>query len=121
MSLRAALVDLIGAEIQQHEISLGPKKKQMHFRQFSDAEGQEIFRVVDGESDEERGRRIMREVVQRSACDEGGRLLSSAEEVLGLPGLVLQVLFQAAAKTNNLQVAPVAASDDPAEASPPNG
>jgi hypothetical protein len=121
MSLRAALVDLIGAEIQQHEITLGSKRKQMHFRQFSDAEGQEIFRVVDGESDDERGRRIMREVVRLSACDEAGRLLSTVEEVRDLPGVVLQVLFQAAAKTNNLQVTPATAPDDTAEAAPPNG
>lgn len=121
MSLRAALVELIGAEIQQRTVALAGREIQMHFRQLTDAEGREVFGVVDGESDEDRGRRIMRGLVLQSVCDESGAPLSTKQEVEDLPGAVLQVLFSAAAATNNLTVTSAAATGEAAEAPSPNG
>lgn len=113
MSLRDHLLDLLGAEIQAHTIKLGRRQQVLHFRQFTDAEGRAIFRVVDGESDADRGRRTMRALVQASLCTPDGDPVSTADEVAKLSDGALQALFAAAAETNNLSFAPV---DDEAAA-----
>ncbi|EIT70006.1 MULTISPECIES: hypothetical protein [Hydrocarboniphaga] len=102
MSLRDELSDLIGAEVQAHQITLNGKTKPLHFRQITDAEGRTIFRVVESESDADRGNRIMRSLVLASSCDASGERNATVEEVEGLGSATLQALFAAAAATNNI-------------------
>jgi hypothetical protein len=101
MSLREALSELIGAEIQEHPITLNGKTKLMQFRQISDAEGREVFRPIEGESDADRGRRVVDALVAKSTLDDQGNP-STLEEVERLPRAIKEALFQAAAKTNNI-------------------
>ncbi|WP_421793864.1 hypothetical protein [Hydrocarboniphaga effusa] len=104
MSLRDELADLIGAEIQGHPITLNGKTKTLHFRQITDAEGREVFRPIEGESDADRGNRVMRALVAASACDANGQPNSSDDEVARLGSATLQALFVAAAATNNIAI-----------------
>lgn len=117
------LADLIGAEIQQHTISIGDKTKELHFRQISDAEGQVIYAPgPEGETSQQRGRRIMNALVAASVCDEHGERISDVEEVSQLPGPVVFALSAAAVKTNNIEIS--APQDDDAEhgdSQPPKG
>lgn len=119
--LRELLVELIGAEVQAHTVTLNGKAKTLHFRQFDDATGQRIFAVVEGESAEMRGLRVMRSVLAASLCDEQGQLAGSFEEVSQLPVAAVQALFPPAAATNNISTPSSAlpeAVDGPADADP---
>lgn len=122
--LRELLVELIGAEVQAHPVSIGGKSKVMHFRQFDDATGRVIFAVQDGETADERGLRIMKGVVANSVCNEAGELISTPEEVAALPNIALQALFGPAAATNNISTPAAGAAPDDAdpgdEAASPN-
>ncbi len=112
--LRELLVELIGAEVQAHTVTLNSKTKTLHFRQFDDATGQRIFAVVEGESVQARGLRLMRSVVAESLCDAQGQLAGSFEEVSQLPVVVVQALFAAAAATNNIVTPDVVRNADEA-------
>lgn len=111
MSLRDQLADLLGAEIQAHPITIGGKSKTLHFLQFSDEVGKQIFRPIPEEAALERGVRIINELVAASVCDEAGQLISTPEEVAGLKAAVRQALFEKAALTNNIVLSTDGLSD----------
>lgn len=123
MSLRDQLLDLIGAELQPHDVTIGKKSKQFFFRQVSDEEGRTIFIPVDGEADDVRGRRIMVGLISASLCDAEGVKLSTPDEVAALPSAVKVALFNKAAITNNLETddKPDEAATDEAADSPKGG
>jgi hypothetical protein len=118
-SLREYLADLIGAEIQVHDVELNGKTKKVTFRQISDAEGRTIFAPgPDGESDQDRGQRVMTGLIAASLCDDDGKPRSSFEEVAALQQVVKVALYEKAAITNNLQAgkseeAPAQQGDQP--------
>ena len=101
-SLRELLVELIGAEVQEHVVKMGARSQRLRFRQFDDATGQRIFAVRDGEDAGERGRRIVREVIAESLCGNGATPIGTADDVAKLPTAVMNVLYVAAATTNNI-------------------
>jgi hypothetical protein len=102
MRLVDSIAEMLGAEIQQHEIKVGSKIKTFFFRQFDDFTGRDIFKPRDGESTEDRGTRVMHALIAASACDESGVLTSTPDEVAALKSSVKNVLFEKAALTNNI-------------------
>lgn len=99
---RELISELLGAEIQLKTVHVGARSQALHFRQFSDAEGERIFRVVEGESVSARGTRVMRTVVAASICDVNGQLIATEDELAALPPGAVPALYLAAAEVNNL-------------------
>lgn len=107
MRLREILSDLIGAEVQQHPVTMNGQTKTLNYRQISDAEGRKIFGPSpDGESAEDRSSRIMVQLVVASLCDEDGKAITDEDEVRSLPYGSLAALVQGAYVTNNLVAKP---------------